>query len=112
MRILIFERKSLDTPHRTLQTGLGTITKSLYKDKKKTDDRGKLFERICGGRDGWGKRVGVGGAATGKEQFLSQISTARSQTESCLEYQNVSLLPFPVPGLTIQEQPSLGLQTQ
>lgn len=61
---------------------------------------------------GGGKRVGVGGAATGKEQFLSQISAARSQTESCLEYQNVSLLPFPVPGLTIQEQPSLGLQTQ
>lgn len=54
MRIPIFERESLDTPHRTLQTGLGTITESLYKDKKKTDDRGKLFERICGGRDGWG----------------------------------------------------------
>lgn len=45
-RILIFERESLNTPHRTFQTSLGTITKSLYKDKKKTDDRGKYLKEF------------------------------------------------------------------
>lgn len=49
----MFQRESSDTPHRTFQTHLGTVTNSPYNEKFKTNYRGEFFEGICRWWDCW-----------------------------------------------------------